>query len=106
MLEKAGALQPQRPRQKGTLMPLSLTKHQRAAALVLALLGTAIAGCQRQASTATLLAEAKQYQQKGDRKAALIQLKNAVANSPEDGEARLALGTLYLEMGDILSADK
>jgi tetratricopeptide (TPR) repeat protein len=53
-----------------------------------------------------LLAEAKQYQQKGDQKAALIQLKNAVAQSPEDGEARIALGALQLELGDIPSADK
>ncbi|MGG7605458.1 XrtA/PEP-CTERM system TPR-repeat protein PrsT [Massilia sp. BKSP1R2A-1] len=57
-------------------------------------------------STATLLAEAKQYQQKGDLKAAMIQLKNAVAKSPEDGEARMQLGMLHLEVGDAVSADK
>lgn len=57
-------------------------------------------------STATLLAEAKQYQQKGDLKAAMIQLKNAVAKSPEDGEARMQLGLLHLEVGDAVSADK
>ncbi|WP_229425309.1 MULTISPECIES: XrtA/PEP-CTERM system TPR-repeat protein PrsT [unclassified Massilia] len=71
-----------------------------------ALLLSGLAGCNRDQSTASLLAEAKQYQQKGDRKAALIQLKNAVAKSPQDGEARMALGTLYLETGDSVSADK
>jgi putative PEP-CTERM system TPR-repeat lipoprotein len=70
------------------------------------LLGAGLAGCQREQSTASLLAEARQYQQKGDQKAALIQLKNAVANSPQDGEARLALGLHYLDNGDMVSADK
>jgi len=83
-------------------------KLKRSALLVSAivLLGTGLSACNRDKSSATLLAEAKQYQQKGDRKAALIQLKNAVAQSPEDGEARIALGALHLELGDIPSADK
>jgi len=70
------------------------------------LLGAGLGGCNRGESTATLLAEAKQYQQKGDYKAALIQLKNAAAKSPDDAEARLQLGMLYLETGDAVSADK
>lgn len=71
-----------------------------------ALLLGGLSACNRDQSTASLLAEAKQYQQKGDDKAALIQLKNAVAKSPEDAEARLQLGTLYLETGDPVSATK
>ena len=71
-----------------------------------ALLLGGLTACNRDQSTASLLAEAKQYQQKGDEKAALIQLKNAVAKSPEDAEARLQLGTLYLETGDAVSANK
>lgn len=71
-----------------------------------ALLLGGLTACNRDQSTASLLAEAKQYQQKGDQKAALIQLKNAVAKSPEDAEARLQLGTLYLDTGDAVSADK
>jgi putative PEP-CTERM system TPR-repeat lipoprotein len=83
-------------------------KLKRTAAIVSAVLalGAGLAACSRDQSTATLLAEAKDYQQKGDKKAALIQLKNAVAKSPEDAEARIQLGALYLDMGDILSADK
>ncbi|HWJ95987.1 MAG TPA: tetratricopeptide repeat protein, partial [Telluria sp.] len=59
-----------------------------------------LGGCQRNQPTAQLLAEAQQYEQKGDQKAALIQLKNAVAQSPDDGEARARLGSLHLDMGD------
>lgn len=76
------------------------------ALLITLLLGAGISGCNRTQSTATLLAEAKQFQQKGENKAALIQLKNAVANSPEDGQARIALAALYNEMGDAVSAEK
>jgi putative PEP-CTERM system TPR-repeat lipoprotein len=65
-----------------------------------------LSGCERSQSAETLMTEAKQYQQKGDNKAALIQLKNAVAKSPENAEARFALGTLYIETGDMVSAEK
>jgi putative PEP-CTERM system TPR-repeat lipoprotein len=65
-----------------------------------------LAACHRNESTASLLAEAQQYKQKGDLKAALIQLKNAVEKNPQDGEARLQLGMLELDMGDVASADK
>lgn len=88
-------------------MPRHPTKHKLTVAVLTgALLAVGLAGCNRTQSTETLLAEAKEYQQKGDVKAALIQLKNAVANSPEDGEARLALGTLQMSSGDNASAEK
>jgi len=85
-----------------TVSKMKLTTAVVSGALLLA----GLTACNRDESTASLLAEAKQYQQKGDRKAALIQLKNAVAKSPEDGEARLQLGALYMEIGDAVSADK
>ena len=88
-------------------MPRHPTKHKLTVAVLTgALLAVGLAGCNRTQSTETLLAEAKDYQQKGDVKAALIQLKNAVANSPEDGEARLALGALQASSGDNASAEK
>lgn len=77
-----------------------------AAITAILLAGAGISGCSRTDTTASLLADAKQYQQKGDTKAALIQLKNAVAKSPEDGEARFLLSSLYLETGDAVSAEK
>ncbi|MEH6433589.1 XrtA/PEP-CTERM system TPR-repeat protein PrsT [Massilia sp. DD77] len=88
-------------------MPRHVHKLTLTAALVSgALVLGGLAGCNRTESTATLLAEAKAYQDKGDRKAALIQLKNAVAQSPEDGEARFLLGSLHLDSGDAVSAEK
>ena len=65
-----------------------------------------LSACHRAESTAKLMADAKAYQQKGDNKSALIQLKNAVEKSPEDGEARAQLGTLEWQMGDAASAEK
>ena len=53
-----------------------------------------------------MVAEAKQYQLKGDSKAAVIQLKNALQKSPDDAEARFLLGTIYASSGDPLSAEK
>jgi Tfp pilus assembly protein PilF len=88
-------------------MPRHATKLKlTAAVLTSALLTVGLSGCNKTQSTDTLLAEAAAYQQKGDIKAALIQLKNAVANSPEDGAARLALGTLQMSSGDNVSAEK
>lgn len=89
-------------------MPRSAPKLSLPAALIIGafLLGAGLTGCNKTQSTATLVAEAQAYQQKGDKKAALIQLKNAVANSPEDGQVRLLLASLYLDMGDAVSADK
>jgi putative PEP-CTERM system TPR-repeat lipoprotein len=89
-------------------MPRNTTRRTLTAAVVTGaiVLGTGLSGCGKTETTASLLAEAKQYQAKGDNKAALIQLKNAVAKSPEDGEARFALGTFYLDSGDVVSAEK
>jgi putative PEP-CTERM system TPR-repeat lipoprotein len=70
------------------------------------LIGGGLAACGRTQSAESLLADAKQYQQKGDLKAALIQLKNAVEKSPQNADARLQLATLELRMGDAASAEK
>jgi putative PEP-CTERM system TPR-repeat lipoprotein len=89
-------------------MPRNNARRSLTAAVVTGaiVLGSGLAGCGKTDTTASLLADAKQYQQKGDTKAALIQLKNAVSKSPEDGEARLALGSFYLDNGDMVSAEK
>lgn len=89
-------------------MPGTLTKKQLAVAIVSSavLLSVGVAGCNRTQTAEELIAEAQQYQKKGDRKAALIQLKNAVVQHPENADARLRLGTLQLELGDFASADK
>ncbi|WP_332876028.1 XrtA/PEP-CTERM system TPR-repeat protein PrsT [Massilia sp. S19_KUP03_FR1] len=89
-------------------MPRTNARRTLTAAVVTGaiVLGAGLSGCGKTETTATLLADAKQYQQKGDVKAALIQLKNAVTKSPQDGEARLALGTFYADNGDMVSAEK
>jgi putative PEP-CTERM system TPR-repeat lipoprotein len=89
-------------------MPRHATKLTFIAAVVSGafLIGGGLAACGRTQTAESLLAEAKQYQQKGDLKAALIQLKNAVEKSPENGDARLQLAALQLRMGDAVSAEK
>ncbi|CAH1387129.1 XrtA/PEP-CTERM system TPR-repeat protein PrsT [Candidatus Nitrotoga sp. M5] len=62
--------------------------------------------CGKTQTSETLVTEAKQYQQKGDNKAAIIQLKNALQKNPDDVEARFLLGSIYNENADFLSAEK
>jgi putative PEP-CTERM system TPR-repeat lipoprotein len=50
--------------------------------------------------------EARQYLDKGETKAAVIQLKNALQEDPSDVQARLMLGSLHLENGDGAAAAK
>ena len=65
-----------------------------------------ISGCGKTQSTESLLTEAKQYQQKGDHKAAIIQLKNVLQKNPDNIETRYLLGTIYNEVGESQSAEK
>ena len=65
-----------------------------------------LAGCSKSDDPVALIAEARQYQNKGDTKAAVIQLKNALQKNPENAEARFMLGSIYIESGDPTSAEK
>ncbi|KVW96876.1 XrtA/PEP-CTERM system TPR-repeat protein PrsT [Thiobacillus denitrificans] len=56
--------------------------------------------------SATLVAEARAMAAAGDYKAAMIQLKNAVAEDDKNPEARYELGKLYLDQNDLASAEK
>ena len=62
-------------------------------------------GCGQQ-SPEKLMASAKGYLAKGDRNAAVIQLKNLLAKLPDNGEARLLLGEALLDATDFASAEK
>ena len=66
----------------------------------------ALGACHRPPPTDDLLADARRFRDKGDVKAAIIQLKNAVQQAPDLADARLLLGQMYLESGDMLSAEK
>ncbi|MDB5906724.1 MAG: hypothetical protein JWP34_838, partial [Massilia sp.] len=93
---------------KGINMSRSGNKRVIGASVVVTalVLAAGLSGCGKTESSASLMAEARQYQQKGDNKAALIQLKNAAAKSPEDAEVRFALAGLYNTLGDAVSAEK
>ncbi len=82
-------------------MSLHLTKA--AAAAVLA--ASVLAACHSD-TPESLVAEAKQYQQKGDNKAAIIQLKNALEKNPDDAQARFLLASIALQTDDVLTAEK
>ncbi|MFB9243778.1 PEP-CTERM system TPR-repeat protein PrsT [Massilia antarctica] len=88
-------------------MSVTRTKTHAGAAVVSALLLLgAVGACGKTETSASLVADAKQFIQKGDSKAAVIQLKNALVKNPSDTDARLTLGLLYLDTGDAVSADK
>ena len=53
-----------------------------------------------------LVASAKESLAKNDRNAAIIQLKNALQENPDIGEARFLLGKSLLETGDMAAAEK
>lgn len=62
-----------------------------------------VAACGSESSD-NLLASAKQYLDKKDGKAAVIQLKNALQKNPDSAEARFLLGRALLETGDAATA--
>jgi putative PEP-CTERM system TPR-repeat lipoprotein len=64
-----------------------------------------LVACSKQSADA-FVSEAKEYRQKGDKKAAIIQLKNALQKEPENPEARYLLGNVYNDIGDWISAEK
>ena len=73
--------------------------------LLACLLSFGLAACGGESSD-TLLDQAKASIAKGDTKAAIIQLKNAVVADEKNAEARYQLGQLYLQAGDAASAEK
>jgi putative PEP-CTERM system TPR-repeat lipoprotein len=70
------------------------------------LLTCSITACHSTESVDALVAEAKQYHEKGDDTSAQIQLKNALQKSPDNAEARYLLGVIDNETGDPQSAEK
>ncbi|MDN2700743.1 PEP-CTERM system TPR-repeat protein PrsT [Janthinobacterium sp. SUN100] len=77
-----------------------------AAALCCTLLLPLLTACHGTQSSETLLADAQQYRQKGEARAAIIQLKNLLQKEPDNKAARLLLGSIYIDTGEALSAEK
>ncbi|MCC2614887.1 PEP-CTERM system TPR-repeat protein PrsT [Aestuariibacter halophilus] len=76
-------------------------KHALASSLVV-LLGT---GCSQQSSD-ELVAKAQSHMAQQNHAAAIIELKNAVMQSPDDPTVRALLGEAYVEDGQLLAAEK
>ncbi|ATQ77122.1 PEP-CTERM system TPR-repeat protein PrsT [Massilia violaceinigra] len=77
-----------------------------ATAVALALLfATLLGGC-KETDPAAMLKQAKELRAKGDARAAVIVLKNAIQKNSADRDARLLLGEVYLEQADAPSAEK
>jgi putative PEP-CTERM system TPR-repeat lipoprotein len=82
-----------------------LWSRSMAAALAVTL-GLSVAGCNSGGDTALLIAEARKYRDKGETRAAVIQLKNAIRKDADNAAARSLLGEVYLDEGDAVSAEK
>jgi putative PEP-CTERM system TPR-repeat lipoprotein len=80
----------------------SLSRGARALAALVLLVG--VTACSSN-DPSSFVASAKSYLAKGDYKAAVVQLKNAIAGAPNDGEARFLLGKALLETGDAGGAE-
>jgi putative PEP-CTERM system TPR-repeat lipoprotein len=72
---------------------------------VAALSALLLAGCGKDKPEA-LAESAKEFIAKKDYKAATIQLRNALQQQPENGQARLLLGRVMLATGDYANAEK
>ncbi|BBP05656.1 hypothetical protein TPL01_17750 [Sulfuriferula plumbiphila] len=71
-------------------------------ALILALLATSsLQGCDHNANLTEqeLIRRAKDFEDKGNIKAGVIELKNALQKNPDSPQARLLLGQIYLKAG-------
>src|SRR5215831_8360585 len=74
-------------------------------AFAAALLTIACLGANSKESS-TSVKEAEQYVAKGDLKAAEIELRNAVRQSPDNPVIRARLAQIYLDLGDATSAER
>ena len=65
-----------------------------------------LVACSKEGDSQKFVASARQAQDQGDLKTAVIELKNALQKNPESAEARALLGKLYIKQGDPASAEK
>lgn len=86
-----------------------MIKHPITLTFALALAASvALTGCDSSSrlSPEEHIQRAKDYESKGELASAVIELKNAVVKNPQNTQARLLLGQLYVEMGDGTAAEK
>ena len=65
----------------------------------------ALGACARTGDADSLVASARQHLAKGEHRASIIQLRNALQKDPRLGEARFLLGLSLLESGDLKAAE-
>jgi len=87
-----------------TWVNASLHRGAQCLGVVLALAALILAGCGKNPDE--LLTAAKSSAAKGERTAAVLQLKSLLQDNPEHAESRLYLGLLYNESGDFRGAEK
>ena len=73
--------------------------------LVMCLSAAVLAGCGKVRPSSDYLHEAQRYHEKGDDRAAIIQLKNALQKDENNVEARFMLGSLYQHAGNYAGAE-
>jgi putative PEP-CTERM system TPR-repeat lipoprotein len=81
-----------------------MTRHRTLTTLAAALAAAALLQACGGPSDSELLASAKTYLDKKDPKAAIIQIKSALQNNPQSGEARYLLGKALLDTNDAVAA--
>src|SRR5215469_5651339 len=91
---------------KGKAMPKARRHYLwRSSAFAATLLAITCLGANAKESISSLK-DAEQYVAKGDLKAAEIELRNAVRQSPQDPLIRARLAQVYLNLGDFASAER
>ena len=86
-----------------------MTKHPVALAIALAFAtSTALSGCDRTSNLTEQehIQRAKDYEDKGNLKGSIIELKNAIQKNPNSPQARLLLGQAYVNAGQGADAEK
>jgi len=73
---------------------------------LLALSDVEAKAAQRNAEAEHYVRDARAYIEAGEPSAAIIQLKNALRENPDDPEARYLLGSIYVSVGDSVNAEK
>lgn len=84
----------------------SVSRAAMMAVLVFALGGITACDRLRNYSEQELVQRAKDFQNKGDLKASVIELKNALQKNPSNTEARWLLGEIYIQTGQGNEAEK
>ena len=86
-----------------------MTRHPIALAIALAFVtSAALSGCDRITGLTEQqhIQRAKDFEDKGNLKGSIVELKNAIQKNPDSPQARLLLGQIYLKAGMGAEAEK